>query len=133
MDTEERSVSINPVLEALRVQLRVILSLGEINQPSTPSITTGWRYDAALANAQSGALTGASVEFMTSEEAMSLTGLDLSELFAYVRAGSLAQPVQFDGSLHWFASAVRGLSYELKNEPTDEDGIIPSQDRASGT
>jgi predicted DNA-binding transcriptional regulator AlpA len=130
-DENEAGVSINPILEALRTQLRAILSLGKINQPDTPHITTGWRSDAALMNARGGALTGLSVEFMTSEEAMSLTGLPLSELFEYVRAGSLAQPVQLDGSLHWLASAVRSLDRSLKVKRSNEDRSASSNDAES--
>jgi hypothetical protein len=106
--------SIDKLLEAMRSQLRRILSLQEITQSGTPSISTGWRYDAALAKAQTGVLTEANVELMTTEEAMSLTSLDLNELLEYAKAGSLAQPVQIDGSLRWFASAVRGLRDDLK-------------------
>jgi hypothetical protein len=130
-DDDEAGVSINPILEALRAQLRAMLSLGKINQPNTPNITTGWRSDAALINARGDTLKGLSVEFMTSEEAASLTGLPLGELFDYVRAGSLAQPVQLDGSLHWLASAVRSLDRALKVKRSNEGRIASSNDAES--
>lgn len=100
--------SIDDILQALRSQLRKMLSLAEVRQPGTPNIVTGWRYDSALAQG-TGALTGANIELMTSEEAISVTGLSLDELLDYARDGSVAQPVQIDGSLRWFATAIRGL------------------------
>jgi hypothetical protein len=123
--TKHGGTSIDDLLAALRSQLRAMMSLSDIGedkadqrQAETPWIVTGWRDDARI-SAMSGDRT---IELLTSEEAVSITGIDINELLSYARAGRMPQPVVVDGNLRWIASAIRSLARDLSETPIANSG-----------
>lgn len=111
--------SLNPVLQALRDQLRESLKLeASGGRNDTPYVTTGWRFDEAAARGGGQALT------VPSEALVAATGLSVDELLKYVQAGSLARPSvdPDDGTLRFPAGGVQPFLEFLLERARPEAG-----------